>query len=323
MISKLDGKTSSREGWTGPIGKLLGSVNDMERNYSFSPISGLVELIHIPQDIVTKMSADSSLFYQLGVAIRSGVLTRELGSKKVGNLSHARWINTGTALMILWVSKHGLSTELENRLEVLVTFVIQVFHTMFFQIKVLHSLDQGPRHILLQQQLIQKQPKMVQDIVQPYSQSGAWFAHSEPVLLSLLCSSEREERIFAVAKILEIIGTNTLGDTKVWPRKTPLIRQDAVSLIILINWDNNVFEPIFTCHLTNKEVRKLVDVPLPIPPYSVHTQSIERVIQEVTHASEKVAGFQARDGFVRARMESRAALPKFTTKQDMLALFTD
>ena len=51
-------------------------------------------------------------------------------------------------------------------------------------------------------------------------------------------------------------------------------------------------------------------------------KSIERVIQEVTHASEKVAGFQARDGFVRARMESRSILPKFTTKQDLLALFT-
>ena len=59
LMSKLDRKTSSREGWTGPIGKLLVRVNDMERNYSFSPISGLVELIHIPQDIVTKMSADS------------------------------------------------------------------------------------------------------------------------------------------------------------------------------------------------------------------------------------------------------------------------
>ena len=112
-----------------------------------------------------------------------------------------------------------------------------------------------------------------------------------------------------MAKILEIRGNNTLGDTKVRPRRTPLIKQDAVSLITLINWDNNVFEPIFTCHLTNEEVKKLEDVPFPIPPYSVHTQSIERVIQEVTFASEKVAGFQARDGFVRARMESRAVLP--------------
>ena len=52
-------------------------------------------------------------------------------------------------------------------------------------------------------------------------------------------------------------------------------------------------------------------------------KSIERVIQEVTHASKKVAGFQDRDGsFVRARMESRSILPKFTTKQDLLALFT-
>ena len=103
LMSKLDGKTSSREGWTGPIGKLLVRVNDMERNFSFSPIPGIVELIHIPEEIVTKMSADSSLFYQWRVVIRSGVPTRELGSKKVGNLSHARWINTWAAVMILLV----------------------------------------------------------------------------------------------------------------------------------------------------------------------------------------------------------------------------
>ena len=40
LMSKLDGKTNSKEGWTGPIGKLLPKVNEMERNYSFDPIPG-------------------------------------------------------------------------------------------------------------------------------------------------------------------------------------------------------------------------------------------------------------------------------------------
>ena len=68
---------------------------------------------------------------------------------KCGGLSHARWINTGTALLLLYVSKHDLSPELEERLNLLVTFTVQVYHQMFFQIKVLHILDKGPRYVLL------------------------------------------------------------------------------------------------------------------------------------------------------------------------------
>ena len=156
LITKLDGKSSSKEGWSGPIGKLLPQVNDMERRYTFPPIPGLTDLLHIPSDIVSRMSHDSSLFYQLGVAVRTGVLSRRLGSMKCGGLSHARWINTGTALLLLYVSKHDLSPELEERLNLLVTFTVQVYHQMFFQIKVLHTLDQGPRHVLLTLTLVRQ-----------------------------------------------------------------------------------------------------------------------------------------------------------------------
>ena len=71
LMSNLDGKTNSKEGWTGPIGKFLLKVNEMERNYSFDPIPWSEEdsVIYIPADIVTNMSYDSSLFYQIGIAV--------------------------------------------------------------------------------------------------------------------------------------------------------------------------------------------------------------------------------------------------------------
>ena len=81
---------------------------------------------------------------------------------------------------------------------------VQVYHQMFFEIKVKHTLDQGPRHVLTQLQLIRQQPKEVQVIVLPYAMSGAWFAHSEPLLLSLVCSPSKEDREFGVNKILQV-----------------------------------------------------------------------------------------------------------------------
>ena len=61
LIVSIDGKTSSKDGFTGPIGKLLSQVDDMERNYEFPPIEGLEELIDNPHNIVNSMSTDASI----------------------------------------------------------------------------------------------------------------------------------------------------------------------------------------------------------------------------------------------------------------------
>ena len=52
-----------------------------------------------------------------------------------------------------------------------------------------------------QLRLLQEQPQVVKDIASPYVATGAWFAHPEAVLLSLMCSSDREERELGVEKI--------------------------------------------------------------------------------------------------------------------------
>ena len=231
-----------------------------------------------------------------------------------GNLCHSRWVTTGEAILFLWVSKHGLEGELEERLKVIVTFTLQVYHQMFFQIKVLHSIDNGPRHVLTQLKLIRQQPQEVQDIVMPYALSGAWFAHSEAILLTLVSSPDIDERKFGVSKILEMRGEQDLGDSSVRPRKTPALNIDADSLLNLISWSKDIHEPIFTTSLTKHEVMGLVEEPLPVPLYSVHTQSVERVVKLVTEAASSVVGYEARDGFIRARMEHLSSLPKFNTK---------
>ena len=48
-LSCLDGKTNSKSGWSGDLGKLLKSVENMRRNYSFKKINLGPELIEIPK----------------------------------------------------------------------------------------------------------------------------------------------------------------------------------------------------------------------------------------------------------------------------------
>ena len=61
----------------------------------------------------------------------------------------------------------------------------------------------------------------------PYIRSGAWFSHSEALLLTLVSSPIKEVREFGVNRILEIRGQEVYGDLSVRPRKTPTINLEA------------------------------------------------------------------------------------------------
>ena len=74
---------------------------------------------------------------------------------------------------------------------------------MYWEIKVKHSIVDAPRHILASLELLRNQDSVVRDVVTPYICSGAWFADSEAVLLTLVSSTDRDERKFVVEKILE------------------------------------------------------------------------------------------------------------------------
>ena len=112
-------------------------VNSLRRVYKRKPIPGLEELVKIAANVVAGMSTDQSLFYQLGLAARSGELSPELGAKKCGALVHSRWVTTAEVFLFLWFSDHGLEGELLQRLEIIVTFIVQVYHHMYFKIKVI------------------------------------------------------------------------------------------------------------------------------------------------------------------------------------------
>ena len=97
---------------------------------------------------------------------------------------------------------------------------------------------------------------------------------------------------------------------------------DSVTLTRLINWETeNIHEPIFTCTLSKKELLEIYSAPFTVPYYPHHTQSVERVVKEVTQAADSVCGFDKRDGFIKARVANREVIPKFQSKKDLNILF--
>ena len=185
--------------------------------------------------------------------------------------------------MLLYMSEHGLDGEVYRKFLLIVKYVTQVYFQVWFDIKVKHSIVAGPYHVLTLLRLVRQQNKEVRDIVIPYIRSGAWFAHPEAVLVSLLASPSLEDREFGVQQILKIRGDSDLGDMQVRDRVTPFLNMDATTLIGLIDWDKDtIHEPVFSCKFTQTEIKQILEVPMVIPYYPLHTQSTERAVKQVT-----------------------------------------
>ena len=180
----------------------------------------------------------------------------------------------------------------------------------------------APYHILTSLRILKTQPKKVRDSVSFYIRSGAWYAHSECVLLSLLASPVIADRKFAVNQILKMRGKEEFGDTSVRVCITPKLNLAASSLVKLISWKTGeVDEPVFTCSLSREEIQGFLEKPYQVLEFSSHTQSTERCVKIVTEAAAVVCGEEARDGYIKGKLDHREAMPVFTTKKQVLSTF--
>ena len=195
MIMKLDGPYIPKSGWTGPIGKLMEKVGQLQTNWSFTPFKDTASLLHLPDDIIDGLSTDQKTAYKRIPAVKSGILSKEVASLKTGELSTARWLTSGDALVSIWMSIHNLEGETLRKLEVLVRFCIEVYFILYFEIKVKHHISNGPEHILRTLALLRNQTEEVKKIITSVVLRGAYHAHSENLLTSMLTSDDAVDTV--------------------------------------------------------------------------------------------------------------------------------
>lgn len=324
LIVALDGPTLSDNKLSGTIGKLLDSVTELDINPNFPRISVGPPLIKLSDKVIQDLSTDQHYGYKIVCAVRDGVLPARIALLEIGPVNHSRWLTTANRLLRLWVSKHGLKGKNLKNLRFIVEFIIGVYYPCWFKVKVNHSWIEGPRHILFQLDCLKSQRKEVLDIVMPTVKRSAWYAHSEALIQTLLCSEDQKERIEGVERILAIRGDGDpdtqLGDSSVRTRRTPDINCDASTIGDLISWSEGVSEPPLTCSLSTSEVKNFINTPMKVPNWPCHTQSIERVVKMVTEASAKYFSQEKRDGGIRAQETSRRLMSKNESKQDLCNL---
>jgi hypothetical protein len=128
LISSIDGPTSSKDGYTGNVGKLLSSVETMKYNPNFSALPSGEEFIHITDEVVEKMSTDATICYKLCHAVKSGSLPVDLQEIKCGLLRNARWLTSGESLVYMWARDHGLTGNNFKVLEISVKFCLDMYY---------------------------------------------------------------------------------------------------------------------------------------------------------------------------------------------------
>ena len=152
---------------------------------------------------------------------------------------------------------------------------------------------------------------------------GAYHAHSENLLLSMLGSENLAERKYAVDKIKEIRGWQEYGDCSVRDFHVPKLNFKAncmSSLIDMSGKEGQVLEPVLTCKVATWELDQYITSPFPKPDVDCHTQSCERAVKETTIAAGKVYGFAKRDGYIRAKLKSRKLVSEIRSKKSLAGM---
>ena len=160
-------------------------------------------------------------------------------------------------------------------------------------------------------------PGPIGNIVRTNVARNAYAAQSETLLICMLCDNDSRARTLAVDHILALRNGSDKGDTSVRLFEIPKIRFNCNFYYDMIDWEReSVFEPVLTSSLTILELEAIKLEPLSIPKYPNHAQACERQVKQTTIAASKVAGFESRDGYIRAGASSRDKMPSFESKND-------
>lgn len=161
--------------------------------------------------------------------------------------------------------------------------------------------------------MLRKLPQEVQSIVQPVIQRNAYWAHPEAVLLSMVADENPEVRARAVHAIQKCRMQTT---DEVRPYTIPQVNFQATTYTDLFDWDKTqVTEPPLTIGLCDSVIQDIIDAPLEVNNYPVHTQAVERAVQVVTEASGKVVGEVERHGYICSKLKHRKQVPCVSSKK--------
>ena len=204
LITTLDGRILGKNRWMGLIGKLPDSVTELPVTPSYARVNNSNPLISLSPEVIEDLSSDPFYAYNIVESIRSRVISNDIAMLEIGPVNHGRWLTTANPICRLWVLKHTQKDKDYDPLKMVVEFIIGVHIPTWFLIKVKYHCTEGPQHVLYQHMQLRKQSRTIVDMVMPTVQGGAWYAFSENILQTMLCSENEIVRRKGIERIIQI-----------------------------------------------------------------------------------------------------------------------
>ncbi|GBN01544.1 hypothetical protein AVEN_109801-1 [Araneus ventricosus] len=178
----------------------------------------------------------------------------------------------------------------------------------------------GPKHVFQAIQTSRYLSDEIRQVVDPVIQRNAFFENTENVLLAVLVNKREHIRELGYKWILKA--------RQIVPKKKtvrnfvpPKINFQVSNYIEIVNWNSCVvYPPPMLRDLSEDDIKSLINpdtTPIKeIQKFPCHTQAVERCIKLVREASNQVCGREARDGYIRATLQSRSVMSNFSKKSD-------
>lgn len=202
--------------------------------------------------------------------------------------------------------------------DILHSYIIQVYAPVWFAIKTNPSCTDGAKHLWLTVHLSRPLPREVKNVIDPVIQRNAYFAHPENLLIAMVTDDRDHIKQLALRRILK---ARQEQKTDVRKFHIPKLNFDSADYVDLINWlEADVTAPPLLSDIPLCEISSRIfdnnETLLPIIQVPCHTQAVERHVKLVTEASQSVCGERARNGFIINRILSRQQMAAFNQKTD-------
>ncbi|KAK0045507.1 hypothetical protein Bpfe_025113 [Biomphalaria pfeifferi] len=217
----------------------------------------------------------------------TGCCSEELARRNPGKMAHPRWLTTANRILRLYISQQNPT----HSLQMLSTYIMQVYAPVWFAIKSKPSCVDGTKHIWLT-------------------------VHPENLLIAMVTDDRDHIKQLGLRRILKARQEQKTGIRKFC---IPRLNFDSTDCVDLINWQEaEVTAPPLFANIPISEITSRIhdqnNIMLPIIQVPCHTQAVERHVKLVTEASQSVCGERARNGFIKNRILSRQQMTAFNQK---------
>ena len=314
----------------------------------------------IEEKVHKDLSTDQLYLYDICQGIIAGKIDPGLAARHPGTIGHARWLTTASSILRLYVSTEKPSNKLNAIVNIIIKLYARMWFqikcnpkavdgpkNLFMMVELIKVLPYSDQLILKKK--IQNNAYFAHSenlLLTMLTDNDEVIRHKAVDLIKNIRTSSipisddvndedhyevdyshepdlDDELDMSLDTEFENDVTENILRQSVRPFRIPKLNFSATSYVDMINWNNVIYEPPLTLHLTDADLNACIKHPLEVLPYPGHTQAVERAVKLTTEISSSVIGEKQRDGMIHQKIQSRKIVKKFDSKKDALPLVNE